>query len=104
MCVASLSACCGRQHKPPGRPQSRLETVLESVLMPMSAHVADLRSSRLSAVSPLSAQALYEAGYITYMRTDRPTLSKEAAGVAERAVRESFGDEYVRKGERLMRQ
>lgn len=50
-------------------------------------------------VSPL-AQALYEAGYITYMRTDRPTLSKEAAGVAERAVRDSFGDEYVRKGER----
>ncbi|CAM9633486.1 unnamed protein product [Scytosiphon promiscuus] len=46
-----------------------------------------------------AAQALYEAGYITYMRTDRPSLSKEAAGVAERAVRDSFGDEFVRKGE-----
>ncbi|CAN0406658.1 unnamed protein product, partial [Ectocarpus fasciculatus] len=33
------------------------------------------------------------------MRTDRPSLSKEAAGVAEGAVRESFGDEYVRKGD-----
>lgn len=53
-------------------------------------------------VSP-SVQALYEAGYITYMRTDRPTLSKEAAGVAERAVRDSFGDDYVRKGERRTR-
>ncbi|CAN0543070.1 unnamed protein product, partial [Ectocarpus sp. 12 AP-2014] len=46
-----------------------------------------------------AAQALYEAGYITYMRTDRPSLSKEAAGVAEGAVRDSFGDEYVRKGD-----
>ncbi|CAN0543364.1 unnamed protein product, partial [Ectocarpus sp. 12 AP-2014] len=33
------------------------------------------------------------------MRTDRPSLSKEAAGVAEGAVRDSFGDEYVRKGD-----
>ncbi|CAN0471830.1 unnamed protein product [Ectocarpus sp. 8 AP-2014] len=34
---------------------------------------------------------------ITYMRTDRPSLSKEAAGVAEGAVRDFFGDEYVLK-------
>ncbi|CAN0290755.1 unnamed protein product, partial [Ectocarpus sp. 4 AP-2014] len=33
------------------------------------------------------------------MRTDRPSLSKEAAGVAEGAVRDSFGDEFVRKGD-----
>lgn len=36
------------------------------------------------------------------MRTDRPTLSKEAAGVAERAVLDSFGIDYVRKGERAI--
>ncbi|CAN0226871.1 unnamed protein product, partial [Hapterophycus canaliculatus] len=47
----------------------------------------------------LETQALYEAGYITYMRTDRPSLSNEAAGVAELAVRDSFGDEFVRKGD-----
>ncbi|CAN0132806.1 unnamed protein product [Ectocarpus fasciculatus] len=33
------------------------------------------------------------------MRTDRPSLSKEAAGVAEGAVRDLLGDEYVRKGD-----
>ncbi|CAN0032179.1 unnamed protein product, partial [Laminaria digitata] len=46
-----------------------------------------------------SAQALYEAGYITYMRTDRPILSKAAAGAAEQAVRDSFGEGYLRIGE-----
>lgn len=46
-------------------------------------------------------KALYEAGYITYMRTDRPSLSKEAAAVTEQAVRDSFGGEYIRKGERV---
>ena len=45
------------------------------------------------------AQALYEAGCITYMRTDRPVLGDTAAEVAERAVRDVFGAEYVRQDE-----
>ena len=45
-------------------------------------------------------QALYEAGYITYMRTDRPILSKAAVCVAEQAVRDSFGEEYLRIGKK----
>src|SRR5690606_10952502 len=41
------------------------------------------------------AQALYEAGYITYMRTDSPVLSTEALEASRRAVRERYGEEYL---------
>lgn len=41
------------------------------------------------------AQALYENGYITYMRTDSVTLSGEAIAAARNAAREHYGDEYV---------
>lgn len=41
------------------------------------------------------AQALYENGYITYMRTDSVTLSQEAIAAARNAAREHYGDEYV---------
>ncbi|HEU5264478.1 MAG TPA: type I DNA topoisomerase, partial [Gaiellaceae bacterium] len=41
------------------------------------------------------AQRLYEAGYITYMRTDSTTLSESALEAARTQVRDLFGDEYV---------
>jgi DNA topoisomerase-1 len=41
------------------------------------------------------AQELYDAGYITYMRTDSTTLSEEALKAARSAVRELFGTEYL---------
>ncbi len=41
------------------------------------------------------AQALYEAGYITYMRTDSVRLSSEAIGAARQRVEEKYGDEYL---------
>jgi len=42
-----------------------------------------------------SAQRLYEGGYITYMRTDSTTLSKEAMSAARGQVRSMYGDEYL---------
>ncbi|GAB4084660.1 type I DNA topoisomerase [Myceligenerans cantabricum] len=42
-----------------------------------------------------TAQALYENGYITYMRTDSPALSKEATDAARRQAAELYGAEYV---------
>lgn len=46
------------------------------------------------------AQKLYENGYITYMRTDNPTLSKQAVKTCRDAVENLFGGEYLReKGE-----
>jgi len=41
------------------------------------------------------AQQLYEAGYITYMRTDSVNLSQMALTLAEEEITNSFGKEYV---------
>ncbi len=41
------------------------------------------------------AQALYENGYITYMRTDSTTLSDQALNAARSQARELYGPEYV---------
>ena len=42
-----------------------------------------------------AAQKLYENGYITYMRTDSTTLSKEAVGAARDLVRSEYGDNFL---------
>lgn len=42
-----------------------------------------------------TAQRLYEEGFITYMRTDSPTLSKQATTAARNCVEELFGKEYL---------
>ncbi len=41
------------------------------------------------------AQSLYENGFITYMRTDSPTLSQEGIRAAREAALELFGQDYV---------
>lgn len=41
------------------------------------------------------AQSLYENGFITYMRTDSPNLSKDGANAARKTVSELYGDEYL---------
>jgi len=41
------------------------------------------------------AQRLYENGYITYMRTDSPTLSSQAVDAARRQVTSLYGAEYL---------
>ena len=43
----------------------------------------------------LIAQSLYENGFITYMRTDSPTLSSECISASRRQVEEMFGSEYL---------
>jgi DNA topoisomerase-1 len=42
------------------------------------------------------AQKLYEAGWITYMRTDSLNLSALALNASEREIREEFGEKYVK--------
>ena len=47
------------------------------------------------------AQSLYENGYITYMRTDSNTLSKEAVSAARRQVAELYGENYLPEKPRI---
>jgi DNA topoisomerase I len=41
------------------------------------------------------AQRLYEAGHITYMRTDKAILSEEAKSAAKEVITSTYGAEYV---------
>jgi len=55
-------------------------------------------SSRLSMNPKITmklAQNLYEAGYITYMRTDSPVLSQEAIEAASAIVSSRWGSNYL---------
>ncbi len=47
------------------------------------------------------AQRLYEAGHITYMRTDGIDMAPEAVHAARDAIKERFGDDYVPKSPRM---
>jgi DNA topoisomerase-1 len=54
------------------------------------------RKLRFSAQTTMRvAQKLYEAGYITYMRTDSTTLSESAIEAARAQLRELFGDDLL---------
>ena len=46
------------------------------------------------------AQRLYEAGYITYMRTDSTSLSREAVAACRTHIEEQFGGKYLPKNPR----
>ncbi len=43
----------------------------------------------------MMAQRLYEAGYITYMRTDSTNLSNEAVGACREYIESNFGGNYL---------
>jgi DNA topoisomerase-1 len=60
------------------------------------------RKLRFSARQTMSvAQSLYENGYITYMRTDSPSLSQQAISAARRQAAELYGPETVPDTPRL---
>ncbi len=44
-----------------------------------------------------NAQRLYEAGHITYMRTDSVNLSKEALDAAAQEIGKAFGEKYAKR-------
>jgi len=48
-----------------------------------------------------AAQRLYEAGHITYMRTDGIDMAPEAVMAARDAIKERYGDDYVPNSPRM---
>lgn len=67
--------------------------------VPLMTSTLQQQASALFGMSPKStmqvAQKLYEAGHITYMRTDTTTLSQEAVEEANAWITETLGAEYV---------
>ena len=60
------------------------------------------RKLRMSAKQTMdTAQGLYQEGYITYMRTDSPTLSGQAISAARSQASKMFGAEYVSDAPRV---
>lgn len=49
----------------------------------------------------MMAQRLYEAGYITYMRTDSTNLSQEAVSSVRDYINDKFGDKYLPENPRV---
>ena len=75
-----------RQKKPPA------PFVTSTLQQAASSHL------KLSPDATMSmAQKLYEAGLITYHRTDSPAVSPEGVQMAQATIRELFGDNYVGK-------
>ncbi len=66
---------------------------------PLITSTLQQQASALYSINPKNtmkiAQKLYEAGHITYMRTDKAVLSEEATAEAKKWVQETYGEEYV---------
>jgi DNA topoisomerase I len=59
------------------------------------------RKLRMSARETMrTAQRLYEQGFITYMRTDSPTLSSEGISGAIESIKRLYGDSYLTESPR----
>ena len=48
------------------------------------------------------AQRLYEAGHITYMRTDSTNLSQDAINMVVIICSETYGDNYLPEKARIL--
>ena len=71
----------------------------ESAPQPFMTSTLQQQASALYGINPAHtmkiAQKLYEAGHITYMRTDKAVLSEEASIAAKEWVKTAYGEEYV---------
>ena len=72
---------------------------------PFTTSTLQQEASRKLGMSPAqtmrSAQKLYEAGFITYMRTDGVDMAPEAVMAARDAIKGLFGEAYVPKSPRM---
>lgn len=92
---AFLESCIGAEYK-----IQNLETKpgKKSPSAPFTTSTLQQEASRKLSFSVAQtmrvAQNLYEAGHITYMRTDSVNLSGFAIGQAEEVIKKNYGDEY----------
>ena len=79
--------------------QTSIRPWMESAPPPLITSTFQQQASALYSINPKNAmkiaQKLYEAGHITYMRTDKAVLSEEATMNASTWVKENYGEEYV---------
>lgn len=84
--------------------QSTVQSSKESVRTsqppkPLITSTLQQEASSLHGINPksamMAAQKLYEAGHITYMRTDNPTLSDEAVVLIRAHITTMFGKSYL---------
>lgn len=75
----------------------------ESAPKPLITSTLQQEASALFSSPPkktmMIAQKLYEAGHITYMRTDHPILSEEAIAEAQAHVVKAVGEAYIARNE-----
>ena len=85
-------------------PNAKVATVKESISTsqapkPFITSTLQQEASASHGLNPkstmMAAQKLYEAGHITYMRTDNPQLSLEAATAIRDYVTKTYGSQYV---------
>jgi DNA topoisomerase-1 len=66
---------------------------------PLITSTLQQQASALFSINPKNAmkiaQRLYEAGHITYMRTDKAVISEEATLEAKKWVTDNYGEEFV---------
>jgi DNA topoisomerase-1 len=78
---------------------SEIKQWSESAPQPFMTSTLQQQASALYGINPANtmkiAQKLYEAGHITYMRTDKAVLSEEATITAKEWVKTAYGEEYV---------
>jgi DNA topoisomerase-1 len=73
----------------------------ESAPLPLITSTLQQQASSLFRCGPKDtmkiAQRLYEAGHITYMRTDKAILSEEAVNSAKDYIAQKYGEEYAQQ-------
>ncbi len=73
----------------------------QSAPEPLITSTLQQQASALFSINPKNAmkiaQRLYEAGHITYMRTDKAVLSEEAITEAKNWVRDTYGEDFLGK-------
>lgn len=66
---------------------------------PLITSTLQQQASAMFSINPKNcmkiAQRLYEAGHITYMRTDKAVISEEATSEAKKWVTDTYGEDYV---------